>query len=374
MRGFISIILSVIMVMNLVSCGQEVNETEKIKIERNEQPLTVRKIEIPIELQGYKYVYVKSFDGQYAVFTVERVENIGDESYAGDTGKIIVYDVLNENIVHFINLDINSGKVGSAVKKGDKLYYTLYNRLDLNEKVYENNGLENQLLYSNSLDQHSNFSRLSITDDKLYMICSKGEIGLAEYEFFALNEDEFKSVGVFKQESEGFAVFLGMKDGKPIVNSTVIGREEITFDRWIGDKKETVFRLKSELSHSYGQLDNMFIHPVESIDNDGRYNMMAVTDLNNKNVTEIGMMQGGFFDIYDNKGLMFTYGKSNEEIFLYEAKDNILEISPVNIDVKGMNNHSYYMTDKNAFMIINSISFENLNMVKSEHQWYLLEY
>ena len=118
----------------------------------------------------------------------------------------------------------------------------------------------------------------------------------------------------------------------------------------------------------------MFIHPVDSLDNENAYKMMAVTDLESKNVTEIGMMQGSFLGSFENKGLMYTYGKSEEKIYLYEVNEGVLEITPVDIDVTGMNNQSYYMTKNNALMSIGKISLEGTDLIEGDKQWYLLEY
>ena len=373
MKRIISLFLIFIATISFVSCSKA-EKVEKIEVVRNQQPLTAQKIELPLELQGYKYVYLKSFDGQYAVFTVEREETIGDDSFAGDTGRIAVYDVLTEKVVHLVNFNMPGFKVGSAVKQGENLYFTAYNRVDFTEYVNVNNGLGNIAIDADSIDESYNYSRLYKDGDNIFLIKSKGEIGNTEYDIFLLNGNSFDSVCGF-EPTGNIIEFRGLENGQPVIYQTDISDEEnIYFNVYKGDEKKTIFSLKKEHTHSFVQLENMFIHPVGSLDNENAYKMMAVTDLESKNVTEIGMMQGGFLGNFENKGIMFTYGESPERIYLYEAKDNVLEITPIDIDVKGMNNQSYYMTKNNALMSIGKISLEGTDLIEGGKQWYLLEY
>lgn len=373
MKRIISLFLIFIATISFVSCSKA-EKVEKIEVVRNQQPLTAQKIELPLELQGYKYVYLKSFDGQYAVFTVEREETIGDDSFAGDTGRIAVYDVLTEKVVHLVNLNMPGFKVGSAVKQGENLYFTAYNRVDFTEYVNVNNGLGNIAIDADSIDESYNYSRLYKDGDNIFLIKSKGEIGNTEYDIFLLNGNSFDSVCGF-EPTGNIIEFRGLENGQPVIYETDISDEEnIYFNVYKGDEKKTIFSLKNEHTHSFVQLENMFIHPVDSLDNENAYKMMAVTDLESKNVTEIGMMQGGFLGNFENKGIMCTYGKSREQVCLYEAKDGVLEITPVDIDVTGMNNQSYYMTKNNALMSIGKISLEGADLIEGDKHWYLLEY
>ena len=373
MRKIISLLMFFIMTASIVACGGH-EKTEKIEIVRNSQPLTAKRIELPLEVQGYKYVYLKSFDGQYAVFTVEREETIGQDSYAGDTGRVAVYDVLAEKVVHLVNLNMPGFKVSSAVKQGENLYFTAYNRVDFTEYVNVNNGLGNIAIDADSIDESYNYSRLYKDGDNIFLIKSKGEIGNTEYDIFLLNGNSFDSVCGF-EPTGNIIEFRGLENGQPVIYETDISDEEnIYFNIYKGDEKKTIFSLKNEHTNSFVQLENIFIHPVDSLDNENAYKMMAVTDLESKNVTEIGMMQGSFLGSFENKGLMYTYGKSREQVCLYEAKDGVLEITPVDVDVTGMNNQSYYMTKNNALMSIGKISLEGTDLIEGDKHWYLLEY
>lgn len=373
MRKIISLLMFFIMVVSFVGCGGQ-EKAEKIEIVRNSQPLTAQKIELPLELQGYKYVYLKSFDGQYAVFTVEREETIGEDSHAGDTGRIVVYDVTAKRVAHLTNLNMPDFKVGSAVKQGENLYFTAYNRIDLTEYVFVNDGLGNIAIDADSIDESYNYSRLYKDGDNIFLIKSKGEIGNTEYDIFLLNGNSFDSVCGF-EPTGNIIEFRGLENGQPVIYETDISDEEnIYFNIYKGDEKQTIFSLKNEHTSSFVQLGNMFIHPVDSLDNENAYKMMAVTDLESKNVTEIGMLQGGFLGNFENKGIMCTYGESPERIYLYEAKDNVLEITPIDIDVKGMNNQSYYMAENNALIKTGKFSFEGTNLIESDERWYLIEY
>ena len=362
------------MAVGIVACGQETVNDRKIEIVRNEQPLSAKKVDLPLEVQGYKYVGMKSFDGQYAVFTVEREENIGSDSYAGDTGRIVVYDVLAEKVVHFVNLNMYGYKVGDAVKQGDKLYFTAYNRLDFTENLYVNDGLENTVIETSVLDERANFIRLYKYEDNIFLMKSKGEIGNTGYGIFQLNGNNLDSVCGF-EPTGNIIEFCGIEDGQPVISEIDLTySDNYYFNIYKGDDKQTVFSLKKEHGNSFAQLGNLFIHSVDSFDNENAYKMMAVTDLETKNVTEIGMMQGGFLGNYKNKGLMHTYGESEEQISLYEAKDGVLEITPVDIDVTGMNNQAYYMAENNALIKTGKFSFEGTNLIESDEQWYLIEY
>ncbi|MBR4035206.1 MAG: hypothetical protein IKJ05_00560 [Oscillospiraceae bacterium] len=369
MRKIISFILAVLIAVSMVACGQGAPaENKDIEIIRNRQPLKAEKLDLPLEIQGYKNVYLTDFDGQYAVFEIERERLIGKDRYVKECARIVVYDIVNKRTVHFANLDYPYGRVGGAVKDGDRLYYTVYYTADLKEELYVNDGLETRKLGEFVINSSADFSRLERVDDAIILTYNNGTFDNYNYRFDVLKDEKLEKAGEFKQKNPGFAEIEGYKDEKIIIRETEINDDGyIYFNRWTGEIKETVFKLADEHSHSCVQIDNMFIHPVDNPDNDGRYKMMAVTDIEDGNTTETGIVQGGFFGNRGNKAIMYQYGKSEEAIMMYEAGENTLTITPVEIDVSGKNYHKYFMTDDKAVLCIGVDG-------ESDFELYLIEY
>ncbi len=367
MRKFLSLFLSILFIL-FVSCGQQTVEESKIQVIKNRQPLAVQKIEIPSMLESYRFVHLKSFDGQNAVFTIDREETVGDSVFASETAKIAVYDVLSESIVHVVALDMPGYRVSDAVKTGDNLYFIAWNALTLMEGLYFNNGLENQLIKEFSIATSADYSCFQILNNEIILIRNNGTFDNYDYEFFKVDENGVESIGNFKQQNSGVASVLEYDGADFTVYEIDTSEEEyINFNLWKGDNKERIFRIADEHGHSLELLQDVFVHPIDSIDNNGQYKMMAVADLKTKNVTEIGMIQGGFLGSYKNKGLMYTYGQSDEQILIFEYEDGNLYITPLDIDVSGKNSQSYYMTENNALIKAGTV-FE------TDFELYLLKY
>lgn len=374
MKKIISLVMAFIMMLSASGCGgaepQSETQERKINIEMVQQPVSAQKIELPSNLQGYKNIYLRSFDGENAVFTIDT-----DGEFMARTARIVVFDVIKDNVTHMVGINMPNGKVNSAVKKGDKLYFNIWFADSMTEKLYVNNGLENILISESEISTMVDYSRLQLMGDKLLYLKNHGSFDNFDYEFFEVNNEELVSVYTHKQEYESFIEIEDYSNGEFTLNEIDLSdKEKLTFNTIKGNDKQTVFSLSGENGHSFAKLDNVIIHPVNSLENDNAYKMMAVTDFKNKSVTEIGMMQGGFFGDVKDKGLMYTYGESPEQILLFEADDDTLKITPIDIDVTGKNSHSYFMTENNALLKISTLNVVDTDWIESEMELYIIEY
>ena len=372
MKRLTGFVLAAVMLLSLAACGQAQPQTEtaKINVVTARQPLSAQKIELPSKLQGYKNIYLRSFDGENAVFTIDT-----DDEITGKTVRIVAFDVETSDITHVVSLDMPVGKVNSAVKVGDRLYFNIWFADSMTEKLYVNNGLENILISEFEVSTMVDYSKLQLIEDKLLYLKNHGSYDNFDYEFFEVNDEELVSVYKHKQEYESFIEITDYKDGVFTLSEIDLSDKDIIYFNTIkGQDKQTVFSLDGKNGHSFAKLDNVIIHPVDSIDNSINYKMMAVTDLETKNVTEIGQMHGGFFGNYKNKGLMYTYNESPEQILLFEAVDDTLTITPLDIDVVGKNNHNYFMTENNALLKISTLDVVDTDWVESGMKLYIIEY
>ena len=374
MKKIISLLMGFIMMLSASGCGgaepQSETQERKINIEMVQQPVSAQKIELPSNLQGYKNIYLRSFDGENAVFTIDT-----DDEFMARTARIVVFDVIKDNVTHMVGINMPNGKINSAVKKGDKLYFNIWFADFMTEKLYVNNGLENILISESEISTMVDYSRLQLMGDKLLYLKNHGSFDNFDYEFFEVNNEELVSVYTHKQEYESFIEIEDYSNGEFTLNEIDLSdKDKLTFNTIKGNDKQTVFSLSGENGHSFAKLDNVIIHPVNSLENDNAYKMIAVTDFKNKSVTEIGMMQGGFFGDVKDKGLMYTYGESPEQILLFEADDDTLKITPIDIDVTGKNSHSYFMTENNALLKISTLNVVDTDWIESGMELYIIEY
>lgn len=374
MKKIISLLMGFIMMLSASGCGgaepQSETQERKINIEMVQQPVSAQKIELPSNLQGYKNIYLRSFDGENAVFTIDT-----DDEFMARTARIVVFDVIKDNVTHMVGINMPNGKINSAVKKGDKLYFNIWFADSMTEKLYVNNGLENILISESEISTMVDYSRLQLMGDKLLYLKNHGSFDNFDYEFFEVNNEELVSVYTHKQEYESFIEIEDYSNGEFTLNEIDLSdKDKLTFNTIKGNDKQTVFSLSGENGHSFAKLDNVIIHPVNSLENDNAYKMIAVTDFKNKSVTEIGMMQGGFFGDVKDKGLMYTYGESPEQILLFEADDDTLKITPIDIDVTGKNSHSYFMTENNALLKISTLNVVDTDWIESGMELYIIEY
>ncbi len=365
MKKIISFIMAVVMAVSVVACGQENTQIEipKTEIIHSNDILSAKKLEIPSKLQGYENVYLKNFDGQYAIFTID-----ADTKLVNETVRIIVYDVLNDSITQVVSPSLSGGQVNSVAKMGDKLYFNVWYRDSMKEELYVNDGFLNTLIQDFTLSTTADFSQLKIFGDKLCYIKNKGTFDNYDYEFYEVTDDKLVSVYNLQQQYNSLIEVEDYKDGVFTITEYDLKDEENLYVNILkGDEKETILTLKHEHGHSLAKLENMFIHPVDNVDNMNDYKWMAVTDLNTKEITPVAMMQGGFYDTYRNRGLMYLYGESTEQLLMFEENGNTLKVSLVDIDVKGKNRHSYFMTENNALLLVGTLS-------QQEFELYLLEY
>ena len=120
MRKILSVLFLAAVLM-LTACGPEAKK--EINVIKNEESVKPVQLSVPRELEGHMYVELMSFDGEYAVFRIDRAAVNENER---ETAEIVVYNVKSEKTVQYINLNLKKGLVTDAVKQGDWLYYVTY--------------------------------------------------------------------------------------------------------------------------------------------------------------------------------------------------------------------------------------------------------
>ena len=100
MRKILSVLILAAVLM-LTACGSEAKK--EINVIKNEESVKPVQLSVPRELEGHMYVELMSFDGEYAVFRIDRAAVNENER---ETAEIVVYNVKSEKTVQYINLNL----------------------------------------------------------------------------------------------------------------------------------------------------------------------------------------------------------------------------------------------------------------------------
>ncbi|MBQ6849805.1 MAG: hypothetical protein IJN77_02065 [Oscillospiraceae bacterium] len=354
MRKIIGFLMAVVMAVGITACSEPVKEIEIVK---NSEVIKPVELAVPMELNGYSDVVLVSFDGRYAVFSVNRTGNFLSNHNIRETAKIVVYDVETQKTVHLVNLNIPRGIVYAAAKQGDNLYFAVSFDNRRSAKVYINNGLETTELIYYQEDGNYKDLNFALSDENVILDVFIYNFEVTAHEFFILDGENVKHGYSHGSAYESFILEnLECTDGENGVEysfTEVINNKDsntIIANRWKGNECRTIIELPAENAKCFGLMENMVFHNVQNSENTANTFMLAVTDIENGKTTEIDMMKiSGFITGSENFGV-FLHGEDYENITLVNVQDKVATFTDVDMEFNHGLDTNYRLAENSMFI------------------------
>lgn len=354
MRKIIGFLMAVVMAVGITACSEPVKEIEIVK---NSEAIKPVELAVPMELNGYSDVVLVSFDGRYAVFSVNRTGNFLSNHNIRETAKIVVYDVETQKTVHLVNLNIPRGIVYAAAKQGNNLYFAVSFDNRRSAKVYINNGLETtELIY---FQEDGNYKFLDFVPSGENVILDVFILNseISSHDFYL-----FDGINVSRGYSHG-SVYeslilenLECADGENGIEysfTEIINNKDsntIIANRWKGNESSMIIELPAENAKCFGLMENMVFHNVQNSENTVNTFMLAVTDTENGKTTEIDMMKiSGFITGSENFGVFF-HGEDYENITLVNVQDKVATFTDVDMEYNHGLDTNYRLAENSMFI------------------------
>lgn len=354
MRKIIGFLMAIAMAVGITACGEPVKE---IEIVNNSETVKPVELNMPMELNGYSDVSLISFDGRYAVFTVNRNGSLLPGINIRETAKIVVYDVETQKTVHLVNLNIPRGVVYAAAKQGDNLYFAVSFDNRRSAKVYINNGLETTELFYFQEDGNYKDLNFALSDENVILDVFIYNFEVSAHEFFIL-DDKNVSRGYSHGSAYESLILKNLEctDGENGVEysfTEVINNkdnETVIANSWKGNECSEIIKLPAEDAKYIGVMENMVFHNVQNSENTENSFMMAVTDTENGKTTEIGMFKISCFITGSENFGVFFHGEDYENITLVNVQDKMATFTDMDMKFINRQNISYRLAENSMII------------------------